>query len=240
MLLTARKQRRFLIKILHNQKKLRGYIEQKNLSSYTLLDLNELSNIIEVPSNELIIKAGTPAHYLLFLIKGEIIITYPASNGRETCIKYYKDGGLIGEAASLWESIPNMNVKAVSNCTFVGVDLNKYRKEFLNDVVFLKTISKILTNKMNNNQDLIKSLSDPLDVRLADFILFHSINDFFDFKLTTCAKILNTSYRHLLRMMKLFSDLKILKKEKRKYRILDAQRLVDIRNGNSLSSVSGK
>ena len=53
----------------------------------------------------------------------------------------------------------------------------------------------------------------------------------FTFQLTNCADILNTSYRHLLRMLKCFCAMGVLKKARNCYVIMDGTRLGEIANG---------
>ncbi|MCT8192353.1 helix-turn-helix domain-containing protein, partial [Pseudomonas monteilii] len=49
----------------------------------------------------------------------------------------------------------------------------------------------------------------------------HQENQHFSFQLTTCAAILNVSYRHLLRTFTSFREDKLIEKQKQGYTILD-------------------
>ena len=69
------------------------------------------------------------------------------------------------------------------------------------------------------------SLTEPVETRLARFILDNSINNRFSFQLTTCAAILNVSYRHLLRTINSFKKDGLLEKEKSYYIVQDKQQL---------------
>lgn len=64
--------------------------------------------------------------------------------------------------------------------------------------------------------------------RLASFILQNSQNNIFEIKLTNCSDSIGISYRHLLRLMNTLCENKILKKQRRKYQILNIKKLKEL------------
>ena len=72
---------------------------------------------------------------------------------------------------------------------------------------------------------------DPVEVRLAAFIIANSNNDLFSFKLSTCADLLDTSYRHLFRVISKLSSVGILKKAENGYQILNNDALLQLSQG---------
>ncbi|MFB2021800.1 helix-turn-helix domain-containing protein [Pseudoflavonifractor sp. P01025] len=74
----------------------------------------------------------------------------------------------------------------------------------------------------------------PLEVRLAQFILLNTAGHLFTLQLTDCADALNTSYRHLLRIMKQLCALNILSKEHNCYYIQDRDALERVSSGELL------
>lgn len=75
---------------------------------------------------------------------------------------------------------------------------------------------------------MANSLTEPVETRLAKFILTHHENERFSFRLTTCASILNVSYRHLLRTITNFREENIIEKKKNYYLIHDIEALEDL------------
>ena len=132
---------------------------------------------------------------------------------------------LLGEASSLWELLPKSSVKAVTPCICVCISLNRYRSVLQQDVRFLQNICQLLSSRLNSGINLANSLTEPVETRLAKFILLHEEKGVFTHQLTTCAAVLNVSYRHLLRTITNFRENRILEKQKSKYVIRDRSAL---------------
>ena len=74
-----------------------------------------------------------------------------------------------------------------------------------------------------------------MELRLARFVLEHTNEqNLFSFQLTTCALILNTSYRHLLRTLRGFCESGLMKKTHGGYLIPDRSRLEEYLNQQSI------
>lgn len=219
------------MKRLNDEQKMRAYIRDNNLENYISADIFAISELLLFDKDDDLVQAGYPSNYLYFLVSGEVIVYSSSANDRNICISYCHQFTIIGEAASLWQMIPRRTVKALTPCTCIAINLAKHRHLLLNDLLFLQNICQILTCKLNADNELSQSLSDTLEVRLSRFILNYSFNQNFTFQLTNCADILNTSYRHLLRMLKCFCTMGVLKKAKNCYIITDRKRLEEIADG---------
>lgn len=82
---------------------------------------------------------------------------------------------------------------------------------------------------------MANSLTEPVETRLAKFILENASNQVFSFKLTTCSVILNVSYRHLLRTINNFKEEGLLEKQKNHLLIKNEKRLREI--AENISSI---
>lgn len=214
-----------------DDKKLHSYICGNQLKTYLSSDIFSISELLLFDKNEYLVEAGYPADYLYFLVAGEIVISSCSTNDKNTCISYCRHFTIIGEAASLWHMPPHRSVRALTRCTCIGISLTKHRQLLQNDLLFLQNICQILTCKLNAENELSQTLYDSLEVRLSRFILECSVNQIFSFQLTNCAYILNTSYRHLLRMLKQFCAMGMLKKAKNCYIVENASDLSMVLNG---------
>lgn len=201
--------------------KLSTYIKNHQLQSYLDTPLLPISALYFFEEEEHLILSEVPSDYLYFLVDGSVMIYSHSSDTQNICIDHSKPVTLLGEASSLWESLPQSNVKAISPVVCVGISLKKYRNVLQQDVRFLQNICRILSQRLNSGVTLANSLTEPVETRLAKFILDNAIGNKFSFQLTTCASILNVSYRHLLRTMTSFREAHILKKDKRCYLIQD-------------------
>ena len=108
----------------------------------------------------------------------------------------------------------------------------------MNDLRFLQHVCYTLACRMNN-EGQICALVEPLEMRLAKFILQYSIDNIFTFQLNDCADILNTSYRHLLRVLKKFCSDQILSKTRNGYLIMNRSLLLQSAGELSNAASSG-
>lgn len=214
------------------------YIISNKLQDYMDTDIFSISELCTFEKKEHLIHTGIVSDYLYFLVEGKLMVYSYTSDSKNICINYFQQSTLIGEAASLWEMVPNTSVKAMTSCICVAINLKKHRLTLQNDVRFLKNVCQILTYRLNAETNLANSLTEPMDVRLAKFILYHSNENVFSFQLTTCAAILNVSYRHLLRTLMSFCDSNIMKKTRNGYFIIDKESLECI--SNNLSNLHEK
>lgn len=213
---------------LNRDEQLLDYIKQHNLQSYMDTNLFSLSSLYAFDKNEHLIQTDGSSDYLYFLVEGTVMIYSYSSDTQNLCINYSNPVTLLGEASSLWEMTPQSNVKAMTSCVCLGISLKQHRHLLQNDIKFLQTICQIVSYRLNSGINLANSLTEPVETRLAKFILKHENDTIFSYQLTTCAVILNVSYRHLLRTITSFREAKIIEKHKNHYRILDYKALQEL------------
>lgn len=211
--------------------KLSACIRDNHLQRYMESDLLSISELVYFDKNEYLIQAGFPSDHLYFLVSGEVIISSYTATDKSTCVSYCRKPTMIGEAASLWQMIPSRSVRAITSCVCIAINLNLHRQKLLHDRLFLQNVCQVLAYKLNDENGLCGNLSEALEIRLSRFILSNSPGDTFAFQLTNCADILNTSYRHLLRMMKGFCMMGALEKRKNGYQVLNRNLLQQISEG---------
>ncbi len=216
------------MKKLSDNSRLEKYIETMELQSYLDHDLFSISTLISFEKDEHLIHLDTPSDYLYFLVKGTVRVYSYSSDTQNIVISRSQPVAILGEASSLWNLLPKGNVKAESDCLCVGISLKKYRSILQNDVRFLQNICQILSYRLNSGITLATSLTEPVETRLARFILENTVNERFSFQLTTCAAILNVSYRHLLRTINSFKEDGIIEKENNYYVVLKTDTLLQL------------
>ena len=216
------------MKKIQDAEQLSAYIELHHLQEYMDSDLLKMASLHYFEKEEHLIHAGTASDYLYFLVEGTVMVYSYSSDTQNICIDHAKPATPIGEASSLWGLLPKSSVKAVSNCICLSIPLNKYRTQLQQDVRFLQNICQLLSYRLNSGINLANSLTEPVETRLAKFILTNHEDDRFSFRLTTCASILNVSYRHLLRTITNFREANIIEKKKNYYLIHDFGALEDL------------
>ncbi|MGX6961724.1 cyclic nucleotide-binding domain-containing protein [Vagococcus xieshaowenii] len=216
------------MKKIKNIEQLSAYVDRYNLQDYMDSDILAMASLHYFDKEDHLIQSETTSDYLYFLVKGTVMVYSYSSDTQNICIDYVEPASLIGEASSLWGLVPKSNVKAVSHCICISISLKKYRAKLQADVRFLQNICQLLSYRLNSNVNLANSLTEPVETRLAKFILSHYEGDQFSVRLTTCAAILNVSYRHLIRMMTNFREANIIEKKKNYYLILDFDKLIEL------------
>ena len=225
-----------ILKILADPARKARMFEAHKLADYMTLDINRISDLVCFERNEYLVTAGIPSDYLYFVISGKTICFSYTSNEKNNCVSFTQHQTLVGEASSLFGKPPAFNVKALSDTVCIAINLPRYRADLLNDLTFVRNVCELLASKINNEGRYSTTLLDPLEVRLAQFILLNTANHLFTLQLTDCADALNTSYRHLLQIMKQLCALGILSKEHNCYYIQDRDALLRISSGEMLLS----
>lgn len=206
------------------------YIHSCKLQAYLDQELIPISSLYSFEKGEHLICLDIPSDYLYFLVKGTVRVYTYSSDTQNVVINQNEAVSMLGEASSLWGLSPKSNVIAETACICVGINLKKHRELLQHDVRFLQNVCQILSYRLNSGITLANTLTEPVEIRLAKFILDNAQENRFSVKLTTCAAILNVSYRHLLRTINHFKESDILAKESNYLVILDKEKLIDMTN----------
>lgn len=212
------------MKKISSRELINHYINEFHLQQYMDTPLAEIAELLVFDRDEYLIRVTEVSRYFYFLISGRVMCFSYANSERFGCVGYLQPVAMLGESASLWNELPTANVKALSECTCIAISFQLYRPVLMKDLCFLQSVCQVQASRLKKD-GLVYALIEPLDTRLAKFILQNSHEDLFTFKLNDCAEILNTSYRHLLRTLKKFCEEKALEKIRLGYRIADRKLL---------------
>ena len=212
------------MKKISSRELINHYINEFHLQQYMDTPLAEIAELLVFDRDEYLIRVTEVSRYFYFLISGRVMCFSYANSERFVCVGYLQPVAMLGESASLWNELPTANVKALSECTCIAISFQLYRPVLMKDLRFLQSVCQVQASRLKKD-GLVYALIEPLDTRLAKFILQNSHEDLFTFKLNDCAEILNTSYRHLLRTLKKFCEEKALEKIRLGYRIADRKLL---------------
>ncbi|GCF92629.1 transcriptional regulator [Enterococcus florum] len=216
------------MKKIRDTQRLAAYVELHDLQNYMDADILTMGSLQSFEKEEHLIQTGTISDFLYFLVEGSVMVYSYPSDTQNICIDFATPATPLGEASSLWELLPKSSVKAVTDSICIAIPLRQYRDTLQQDVRFLQNICQLLSTRLNSGINLANSLTEPVETRLAKFILAHHESGKFSTRLTTCASILNVSYRHLLRTITNFRDAQILEKQKNYYVIRDVKALEEL------------
>ncbi len=214
------------MKRIYDKEIVNYYIKKTSFRKYFEQDFVKYAELLFFDKNEYLIKEGEESPYLLFMVKGRVVYSSISEAGNTIIFGSTKSFKVFGEASSIWNEIPENSVKALEPTYCLAISLNNYRDLLLNDTHFLRHICKILSDRLKNaNKSYAFYLSTNAENRLASFILQNQKNNVFDNSLVSTSEVIGVSYRHLQRVICSFCEKGILKKEKRRYIILDKEKL---------------
>lgn len=217
------------MKRINNPNLLKQYLKNNNFSDIFDQNISNICELLYFDTGEYLIKHGTISKYLLFMVEGECRFFTFSNTGEHIPFGKTSSFEVFGEVSSLWEHIPNNVVQAIKPTYCIGIELKTNRKILLNDLKFLRYICRLLSRRvLEANMSLTSFVGAKATNRLASFILQNSQNNIFEIKLTNCSESIGISYRHLLRLMNTLCENKILKKQRRKYQILNIKKLKEL------------
>lgn len=179
-----------------------------------------------VQQGEILMTQGQQATWFYCLLAGRAQVISFLPNGKAFTINTFTAPCILGELELIDPTEIAMQVQVTEKGVVFAIDMTTARTIGMNNIAFLQKLCITVCRKERQaTKKLLTSQGFPAQIRLADFILEHSNNRVFSLTKTDTAQILGVSYRH---MEKLFSDFVadgILKKEKRRYTILQPHTL---------------
>ncbi|MDU2680639.1 MAG: transcriptional regulator YeiL [Clostridium sp.] len=211
-------------------------IEKYNINKFFSKDINSHAELFLFKKGEHICREGESTNYLFFLVKGKAKVYSSLSNGKTLLICFYNSVKMIGDIEFMKLEPANSNIQVLEDSYCIGISIQKVREYLLDDVKFLRFMCESLSEKLKKlSKNSSINLLYPLENRLASYILATgervNVNGvdvlIFDENLTEIAKLLGTSYRHLLRTLKSLCKSGILKKKSSYFEVVDNSMLTD-------------
>ena len=216
---------------LHDPMLLKYYIDKYQLQNYFSFDLAATAVLLQYEANEMFCRAGELVPAFLILVDGECIAYTITSTDKIHCEAYYRGPNFMGLTATLWKKPAINDIKAITPCKLLSFPAERYRSILLNDAKFLRYAVESLASHIRNSA----AHFEPVETRLATFILETEENQVFHYNLTLCADLVEPSYRHLLRVLHSFCEMGILDRTgKSSYNIIDREQLEQISHGQSM------
>lgn len=208
------------------------YINKYHLQDYFSFDLRSAAVLVRYEANEILGMSGRVVNTFSILVSGECIAYMITRSDKFHCECHYRDMHFMGMVGTLWNKPAINDIKALTPCLCLCFPAEIYRPILLNDVKFLRYAAEYMASHIRQNA----AHFEPLETRLAAFILETEQDGVFRYNLTLCADLVETSYRHLLRTLHTFCAMGILKrKEKSSYLIADRSQLEELRMGHGIT-----
>jgi len=165
---------------------------------------------------------GLEVKNLIKIVKGRCKTMRFESNGNMILLSYYEGSGFIGDVEYFSEdSEAFTTIVAVGEVTAYIFPLKKTKEYFKNDLAFTQELAKSLDKKfkesaLQNSENILLSVEE----RLLSYLQFSFPKGRVNAKLCDLAMLLGTSYRQLLRCVKVLVQKGYLEKKSNGYYLI--------------------
>lgn len=167
---------------------------------------------IKIEKNTYICREGFEINYVYILLSGICKITTQSENGNILSFGFYKNQGIIGDLETFSNNnIAKTSVMSVTDIVCIKIKLKISRELIKINVEYSNLLAKTLANKLSTSSSQItQNVLLPLEDRLILYLKNTYPNKVFKGNLTQISQELGTSYRHLLRVLKVLKEKNIL------------------------------
>lgn len=222
------------MKKINDSKLVNQYVEKYNINEIFSKDIKPYTELFLFSKGDHICREGERLSHLFFLVEGKAKVYSSLSNGKTILICFYNSGKLIGDVEFMKFEPANSNFQVTEDSYCIAISLQRVREYLLDDIKFMRFMCESLKEKLirlSKNSSI--NLLYPLENRLASYILATGTSTeinrvmviIFNENLTEIANLLGTSYRHLLRTLKMLCNNGILKKKNTYFEVIDLNML---------------
>lgn len=225
------------MKKIYNSQTVSKYVEEFNINELFSKDIKPYVELFLFKKGEHICKEGESINYLFFLVEGKGKVYSSLSNGKTMLLCFYNSGKIIGDVEFMKLEPANSNIQVIEDSYCIAISLQKVREYLLDDAKFLRFMCESLSQKLKRlSKNSSINLLYPLENRLASYILATGTSvdvngikvPIFDENLTEIAKLLGTSYRHLLRTLKTLCKNGVIKKKDSYFEVVNHNMLITL------------
>ncbi len=224
---------------IRDPKLLDYYIEKYQIRHIFSKDLTRYFKLYRIERGANVYEIHEKLDNFYFLVTGTLKVYIVLENGKSILLRFIKPLGVAGDLEVGVDRTVRTTVNAVTDCHLVGIDIELLKSLTQDDPIFMRFIISSLSRKLGAVSNAMAiNLSYPLENRFAGYLLSISnmvddrrIQEIKTFDLKEIATMLGTSYRHLCRVIKDFSDLGYIEKKKSQIIIKDFQALESLSGG---------
>jgi len=180
------------------------------------------------PKGKNIFKSSEKISHCYLILSGAVKIYIDHENGRRSILDFVGKSHWLGELSLFCDEDYIKENKVVDDAVCLEFDLEELKNICKKDAEASFYFASCISNKlMVRSYRMSEYLNYSLEKRLASFILNYQQDGRYYISHTDVSEYMNTSYRHILFVMKKFCDDGILKKDNG-YIIMDFKRLEEI------------
>ncbi|WP_059170507.1 Crp/Fnr family transcriptional regulator [Bacillus sp. FJAT-27445] len=218
-----------------------SFLEEHGLREIFEESLMPHLGLYSFEQGELVCSQGDHSEFLYVLVKGKIKIFTTSPEGRTLILSFKTPLEIIGDIEYIQERDIINTVEAVSPALFLGIHYRWLRKYAENHAPLLKFILGIITEKFYANSHAANfNLMYPVEVRLASYLLSVSYDEsaggnsgrLSTEELADAANLIGTSYRHMNRVIRKFSEAGLIERKKGFVWIIDREGMQGLASRN--------
>lgn len=191
------------MKKLHDQQRLESFIQQFHLEDVLLPEIRVKLELHTFVAKELVCLQNNPAHFLYFLVDGELDISSGNEDGTTITITRIKPLASIGAMEYFSKVDYCQTVIAVEASTLIAIPISLVRKELSNNLAFHQLLCKHFSDrKLESSKKFARTLLYPAKTRLLIYLVKLADQDgMVRYKNQSVADALSISVRHLRRLL---------------------------------------
>ncbi len=220
-------------------KLLEYYMEKFQIQSKFSCDMTKYFKLYQIQQGEYLYEVNELLDKFYFLVSGTLKVCFVLENGKSILLRFIKPLGVAGDLEVGVNRTVRTTVTAATDAYLIGMDIELLKTLTYDDPIFMRFIIGSLGIKLSAVTNAMAiNLSYPLENRFAGYLLSISdkvndrrIQEIKTFDLREIATMLGTSYRHLCRVIKDFSDLGYIEKKQSQILILNFEALETLSGG---------
>jgi len=218
-----------------DQLSIKSYISNYQLDQIFSKDTLEHIQVITLSAGEYLVYNGDEVNQLYMLVHGKLKIFTALPNGRTMLLRFAYPFSLLGDIELIENETAKVQVELMEDSVFLTLSHRIIQELEMNRPEFLRYLLKQISSKMDANfLSATMNILTSVEQRFASYLLSMSEaethypyrkDELGSSKLTEIAEMLGTSYRHLNRVVRKFTDEGLILREKKKIIIIDVDSL---------------
>lgn len=195
---------------INNQKRIEGYVKKYHMHAFA--DGYDFE-CYQLDPEEILNEKLNPRQYLLFLVSGTAEISSVRKDGSLFEITLVSSFTCFGDMEFANTAMHQHEIKMITECEFLAVDLIKYKQKILKDPAFLYFLLQSISEKMEMISNVNLETTN-VESKVLYYLEHQSVNQEIH-GVEKTAQELSCSRRQLERVLKKLCEEKILVKVKK-------------------------
>ena len=213
----------------------------QQLTNEQMHRVDERRSELTYKKGELLSKQGMLMSHIIYVRKGFVKL-YLENEGEVTILSIAKPGTFIGVQALYGEPVFPFSAEALTDAEVCLKDINVFRELVLENAEFARRVIEILNaNLIQSYKRMFSLTTKQIDARFSELLLYmcNVLYESNPFKLTISRKelagLISTSPESVSRLISDFKERGIIRGKGQTIEIIDASRLLEICNCESLA-----